>query len=114
MLIYLPLPGTYIFRNKQSSDWLTNSGTNFFKYWYLPLGMYSRAAVLLDTSGSFCGQTAPKVSASLVPGQGSGGCGSLNLSGPTGGAAYGTPRKTSTGSRCREFSSRIMPRIAPV
>ena len=75
--------------------------------------MYSKADVLLLMSGYFWGQTEPNVSASLVPGQRSGGFGGLYRRGPIGGAAYGTPRKTSTVSKCLEFSSRIMPRISP-
>lgn len=82
-----------MFRNKQSSDWLASSGINFLRYIYLPLGIKRRAAVIFSVSGYFWGHTDPNVSAKRVPGHDRGGCGGRNLKGPTGGAAYGTPRK---------------------
>lgn len=85
-----------------------------FRWWYLPLGMTSNAAERFEMSGYRCGHTAPNVSARRVPGQTTGGAGGRYRKSPTGGAAYGTPLNASTVSRCLEFSSRIMPLIAPV
>lgn len=61
-----------------------------------------------------CGQTGLNVSANFVPFQGVKFCGSSKRKLPTGGAAYGTDRNASTGSKCLEFNSNITPRIAPV
>ena len=101
----LPLPGIYRFRNRQSSLWLVRNMYKRFSCWYLPRGICNKAAVSLLMSGKCCGQTAPNESASLMPSQGIGEIGGRKRKSPTGGAAYGMPRNTSTGSKCLLFKS---------
>lgn len=111
--MYSPLPGTYKLRYRQSSLWFWSRGSSLRSCRYLPLGMFINASVLLEMSGNLCGHTGGKESASLVPVHGWGGPGGMYRLSPTGGAAYGTPLNTSTGSRCFELSSSIIPRIEP-
>lgn len=101
----LPLPGIYRFRNRQSSLWLVRNMYKRFSCWYLPRGICNKAAVSLLMSGKCCGQTAPNESASLIPSHGIGEIGGRKRKSPTGGAAYGMPRNTSTGSKCLLFKS---------
>lgn len=95
----------YRFKNRQSSLWLVRNMYKRFSCWYLPRGICNKAAVSLLMSGKCWGQTAPKESASLMPSQGIGDIGGRNRKSPTGGAAYGIPRNTSTGSKCLLFKS---------
>ena len=46
-----------------------------------------------------CGAPGPETNASRTPAQGFGGSGARRRSGPTGGAAYGMPRKANTPRR---------------
>src|SRR5580700_9990776 len=69
----VPWPGVKTFRNRQSSDVLA---------W--PKGVAS------------CGQCGANVVASRTPDQLAAGCGGCQRSAPTGGAAYGMPRNSST------------------
>lgn len=101
----LPLPGIYRFRNRQSSLWLVRNMYKRFSCWYLPRGICNKAAVSLLMSGKCCGQTAPNESASLIPSHGIGEIGGRKRKSPMGGAAYGMPRNTSTGSKCLLFKS---------
>ena len=50
------------------------------------------------TAFATCIAGGPKAVASRTPAQASGGCGGAKRSGPTGGRAYGMPRKTATPS----------------
>lgn len=95
----------YRFKNRQSSLWLVRNMYKRFSCWYLPRGICNKAAVSLLMSGKCWGQTAPKESASLMPSQGIGDIGGRKRKSPTGGAAYGIPRNTSTGSKCLLFKS---------
>lgn len=93
--------GAKMLRYRQSSLWFPNSGMRRLRVSSRPRGIRSRAAVSLWMSGSRCGQAGPGVVDRRTPSQGMAARVGAKRFEPIGGVAYGTPRNTSIGFRCR-------------
>lgn len=109
----LPCAGAYIFKYRQSSDWLTRNGNILLRYSSRPFDTLFRTAVSFLISGKTWGHTGLNLSATLIPDQRAPVTGGMNLSEASGGEAYGIPLKTSTGSKYLDSRVTITPLRSP-